>query len=140
MRHRQAGKKLGRNHHQRQALFKQQAGALVLNESVTTTAAKAKLLVQSMDKLMTKAKKGTVAARRQLMTLMTPSKAANKLMDDIAKRNSTRQSGFTKMFRLGVRRGDNAMLAKVEFIDKPVVKTEVKKEPKKEVVKKVTKK
>jgi len=136
MRHRQAGKKLGRNHHQRQALFKQQAGALVLNESVTTTAAKAKLLVQSMDKLITKAKKGTVSARRQLMALMTPSKAANKLMDDIAKRNSARTSGFTKMFRLGVRRGDNAMLAKVEFIDKPLPKPEPKKVVKKETKKK----
>ncbi|MFH0942857.1 MAG: 50S ribosomal protein L17 [Candidatus Beckwithbacteria bacterium] len=122
MRHRQAGKKLSRNHHQRQALFKQQAGALVINESVMTTEAKAKLLVRLMDKLITKAKKGTLSARRQLLAFMSPSKAANKLVDDIAQRNPSRQSGFTKMIRLGVRRGDNAMIAKVELMDKPLPK------------------
>ncbi|KKS80619.1 MAG: 50S ribosomal protein L17 [Candidatus Beckwithbacteria bacterium GW2011_GWA2_43_10] len=118
MRHRQAGLKLGRNTHQRQALFKQQAGALILNESVKTTLAKAKLLVRLTDKLISRAKKGTLASRRQLLAFFNRRPVVNKLVDDIALRNKTRTSGFTKLIRLGVRRSDNAMIAQVELIDK----------------------
>ena len=126
MRHRQAGSKLGRNTHQRQALFKQQASALILNESIKTTLAKAKLLVRLMDKLITQAKKNTLASRRQLLAFLNRRPAVNKLVDDIALRNKTRTSGFTKLIRLGVRRGDNAMIAQVELIDKPQPKEKKK--------------
>ena len=118
MRHRQAGSKLGRNTHQRQALFKQQANALILNESTKTTLAKAKLLVRLMDKLITRAKKGTLASRRRLLAFLNRRPVVHKLVDDIALRNKTRTSGFTKLTRLGVRRGDNAMIARVELVDK----------------------
>lgn len=128
MRHRQAGSKLGRNTHQRQALFKQQAGALILNESTKTTLAKAKLLVRLMDKLITQAKKGSLASRRRLLAFLNRRPVVHKLVDDIALRNKTRTSGFTKLTRLGVRRGDNAMIARVELIDpKPQPKKEAKK-------------
>lgn len=126
MRHRQTNSKLGRNSHQRQALFKQQTSALILNGSVTTTLAKAKILVSLMDKLITKAKKQTLASRRQLLAFLAQKPAVYKLVDDIALRNSDRLSGFTKLIRLGVRRGDNAMIAKVELIDKPQPKEEKK--------------
>lgn len=126
MRHRQAGSKLGRNIHQRQALFKQQAGALILNESIKTTLAKAKLLVRLMDKLITRAKKGTLASRRQLLAFLTQKQAVHKLVDDIAQRNKTRTSGFAKLIRLGARRGDNAMIARVELVDKSQPKEEKK--------------
>ena len=119
MRHRQAGSKLGRNTHQRQALFKQQASALILNESIKTTLVKAKLLIRLMDKLITRAKKGTLASRRQLLAFLNYQPAVHKLVDDIAARNKTRFSGFTKLIRLGVRRGDNAMIARVDLVDKP---------------------
>jgi len=122
MRHRQTNSKLGRNTHQRQALFKQQTSALILNESIKTTLAKAKLLVRLMDKLITQAKKNTLASRRQLLAFLNRRSTVNKLVDDIAKRNKTKTSGFTKLIRLGVRRGDNAMIAQVELIDKPLPK------------------
>jgi len=133
MRHRQTDSKLGRNTHQRQALFKQQAGALILNESLKTTLAKAKLLVRLMDKLITQAKKNTLASRRRLLAFLNRRQAVNKLVDDIALRNKTRTSGFTKLIRLGVRRGDNALIARVELIDRPApaAKPEIKKEAKK---------
>jgi len=133
MRHRQTDSKLGRNTHQRQALFKQQAGALILNESLKTTLAKAKLLVRLMDKLITQAKKNTLASRRRLLAFLNRRQAVNKLVDDIAKRTKTRTSGFTKLIRLGVRRGDNALIARVELIDRPApaAKPEIKKEAKK---------
>lgn len=126
MRHRQTDSQLGRNTHQRQALFKQQASALILNESIKTTLAKAKLLVRLMDKLITRAKKGTLASRRQLLAFLNRRPAVHKLVDDIALRNKTRISGFTKLIRLGVRRGDNAMIARVELIDKPQPKEKKK--------------
>ena len=133
MRHRQTDSKLGRNTHQRQALFKQQAGALILNESLKTTLVKAKLLVRLMDKLITQAKKNTLASRRRLLAFLNRRQAVNKLVDDIALRNKTRTSGFTKLIRLGVRRGDNALIARVELIDRPApaAKPEIKKEAKK---------
>jgi len=133
MRHRQTDSKLGRNTHQRQALFKQQAGALILNESIKTTLAKAKLLVRLMDKLITQAKKNTLASRRRLVAFLNRRPAVNKLVDDIAKRTKTKTSGFTKLIRLGVRRGDNALIARVELIDRPApaAKPEIKKEAKK---------
>lgn len=132
MRHRQADSKLGRNTHQRQALFKQQASALILNESIKTTLAKAKLLVRLMDKLISQAKKGSLASRRQLLAFLNRRPVVNKLVDDIALRSKTRTSGFAKLIRLGVRRGDNALIAQVELIDKPQPKaTKETKEKKK---------
>src|SRR3990170_3319741 len=96
MRHRKAGRKLGRNTNQRQALIR----GLV-------------------DKLITKAKAGSLSARRRVLAFLPDKKAVNKLFDDIAGRNKTRFSGFTTLVRLGRRRGDNAMMAKLVLLDLP---------------------
>ena len=118
MRHRKAGRKLGRNTNQRQALIKGLIRSLILNERLNTTEAKAKTIRGLVDKLISKAKAGSLSARRRVLAFLPDKKAVNKLFDDIAGRNKTRVSGFTTLVRLGRRRGDNAMMAKLEIIDK----------------------
>lgn len=128
MRHRHQLTKLGRNTNQRQALFKQLAGSLIAHEKIQTTITKAKVLAAIMDKLITKAKKGTLAARRDLLAFFPQKHLAHKLFDVIAPRTKQRTSGFTRIIRVGSRRGDKAMIAQIELIDKPEVKkVEVKK-------------
>jgi len=118
MRHRKKQTKLGRSRRQRQALFKQLAASLIIHERLTTTLAKAKILVGLMNKLVTTAKEGTLASRRRLLAFLGLKPAAHKLVDEIAGRTKGRSGGFTRLVRLGQRRGDNAMMAQVELVDK----------------------
>ena len=118
MRHRQKGRKLGRDIKRRKALFKDLINDLILNEQIKTTEAKAKTIKGLVDKFMTKAKKGSLAHRRQVLAYLTDKKAVHKLFDVIAPRTQKRTSGFTRMVRIGQRRGDNTMMAKLEFVDK----------------------
>ena len=127
MRHRKAGKKLGRNTNQRKALFRGLIQSLIIHEEIKTTVAKAKAVKGLVDKLITKAKKGTLHARRQVLAFLPDKKAANKLVDEIAPRFKKRTSGFTRFVRIGKRRGDDAMIVKMEFTEKPAPKAEVKK-------------
>lgn len=136
MRHRKSGRKLGRNTNQRQALIKGLIKSLILNERLNTTEAKAKTIRGLVDKLITKAKAGSLSARRRVLAFLPDKKAVNKLFDDIAVRSKTRISGFTSLVRVGRRRGDNAMMAKIELIDKPALKSEAKPKVKKAPVKK----
>jgi len=118
MRHRKKGKKLGRNIKQRQALFKGLIQSLIVNEQIKTTEAKAKAIKGLTDKLITQAKKGSLSARRQVLSFLPDKKAVHKLFDVIAPRTKDRTSGFTRFVRLGRRRGDNAQMTRVEFVDK----------------------
>jgi large subunit ribosomal protein L17 len=123
MRHQKAGAKLNRDIHQRKALFKSLIQSLILKEEIKTTEAKAKAIKGLIDKLIFKARAGSLHVRRQIMAFLPDKKAANKLVDDIAKRFSQRHGGFTKLVRLGKRRGDNAMIVKMELVKKikPVI-------------------
>jgi large subunit ribosomal protein L17 len=121
MRHRKKGKKLGRNTKQRQALFKSLIRALILKEEIKTTQAKAKAVKGLIDKLITRAKTSSLASRRQVLAFLGDKKAVHKLFDVIVARSKARTSGFTRFVRLGRRRGDNTMMVKLEFVDKPVV-------------------
>jgi len=135
MRHRKKGKKLGRNIKQRQALFKGLIQSLIVNEQIKTTEAKAKAIRGITDKLITKAKKGSLSARRQVLAFLPNKAAVNKLFDVIAPRVKTRTSGFTRFIRIGARKGDNTQMARIEFVDKPAPKTEAKKEAKQKTTK-----
>lgn len=117
MRHQRDAKKLGRNIKQRQALFKSLLTSLILNDQIKTTEAKAKAIKPLIDKLMTKAKNGSLSYRRQVIAFLSHKKAANYLFDVISPRTQKRTSGFTRIVRLGQRKGDNTMMAKIEFID-----------------------
>lgn len=116
-RHGYKGRKFGRERDQRRALMKGLASNLVVSESITTTVPKAKELVPYVEKLITKAKKGDLHNRRQVISKMANTDSANKLVDEIAPKLSGRSSGHLRIAKAGTRRGDNAELATVSFVD-----------------------
>lgn len=134
MRHRKFGKKIGRNKGQRKALFKNLIQALILNEEIKTTESKAKVVRRLVDKLISKAKKDTLHVTRQILAFLPEKKAAFKLIKELAPRFK-RSSGFTKLTRLGKRAGDNAMMVRLEFVDRKPKEEKVKKGKKKEAAK-----
>lgn len=116
-RHGYKGRKFHRERDQRGALVKSLAEALIINESIETTYPKAKELVPYVEKLITKAKKNDLHNRRQIIASLQTVSSAHKLVDDIAPKLNTRSSGHLRVERTRLRRGDNAQLAKVEFVD-----------------------
>lgn len=116
-RHGYKGRKLGRERDQRRALMKGLADSLILHESIETTLPKAKELVPYIEKLITKAKIGDLQNRRLIMTKLQTIEAAHKLVDDIAPKLNGRNSGHVRVERTSARRGDNAQLARISFVD-----------------------
>lgn len=116
-RHGYKGRKLHRERDQREALIKGLADSLVQYESIETTLPKAKEIVSYVEKLISKAKKGDLHNRRQVISGMQTVKNANKLVDEIAPKLRGRDSGHLRIVRISLRRGDNAQLAKVSFVD-----------------------
>lgn len=128
MRHRKKGRKLGRNTNQRKALFRSLIGHLIIKGEIKTTQAKAKAIKGLTDRLVNQAKQSTLHVRRQILAFLSNKAAANKLVDVIAPVFKHRSGGVTRIIRLGRRRGDNAEMVKVEFVDKiPEQKLETKK-------------
>jgi len=133
-RHGYKGRKFGRETDQRRALIKGLAESLVRDESIKTTLPKAKELVPYIEKLITKAKKGDLHSRRQVVSGLQTVESAHKLVDQLAPKMSGRVSGHVRIEKLAARRGDNAELAKVTFVDdlkdapvaKPATKAEAK--------------
>ncbi|MCA9324323.1 50S ribosomal protein L17 [Candidatus Saccharibacteria bacterium] len=116
-RHGYKGRKFGRETDQRRALIKGLADSLVLHESIETTLPKAKEIVPYVERLITKAKKGDLHNRRQIIASLQTLEAAHKLVDDIAPKLKGRVSGHLRIERTDSRRGDNAQLARVSFVD-----------------------
>ncbi len=123
MRHQIAGRKLGRNTHERRSLFRNLIRSLILTERIRTTLAKAKAIRPLIDKLMTQVKANTLSSRRRVLAVLTDKAAVNKLFKELAPRAKNRVSGFTRIRRLDQRRGDNSLMAQMEWVDK---KAEVK--------------
>ncbi len=119
MRHRVAGKKLARSRSHRKALFRNLLSALILHGEIKTTESKAKAIRRLFDRLVTKGKSGTLQARRIVAAFLNNKKAVNKLVDEIAPKVKDRPGGFTRMIRLGKRKGDDAMMVKLELVEKP---------------------
>jgi large subunit ribosomal protein L17 len=132
-RHGYQGRKFGRERDQRQALIVGLAESLVIRESIETTLPKAKELVSYTEKLITKAKKGGLHNRRQIISGLSTLEAAHKLVDDIAPKLSGRTSGHLKVEKTDLRRGDAAQMARVSFVDDLKAKSKV--EPKKAATK-----
>lgn len=116
-RHGYKGRKFGREKDQRAALMKGLADSLILNESIETTLPKAKELVPYTEKLITKAKKADLHNRRLIISDLQTIQAAHKLIDEIAPKLKGRTSGHLRIERTRLRRGDNAQLARVSFVD-----------------------
>jgi large subunit ribosomal protein L17 len=138
-RHGYKGRKFHRERDQREALIKSLAESLIIHESIETTLPKAKEVVPYLEKLITKAKKADLHNRRQVIAGLMTLKSAHKLVDEIAPKLKGRNSGHLKIVKTDLRRGDNAQLARVSFVDDlkeaPVAKpakteTETKTKPK----------
>ena len=112
-----AQRKLGRESSPRKALFVNLAIQLFKNESVETTEAKAKEVRSFAEKLITKAKKGTDHARRQVMSKLQDSEAVDILFDDLGPRFADRPGGYTRILKTGQRRGDGAAMAILELVE-----------------------
>jgi large subunit ribosomal protein L17 len=127
-RHGYKGRKFGRERDQRRALLKGLATSLVLHTKIETTLPKAKELVRYIEKVITKAKKGDLASRRQVIAALSTQAAAFKLVDEIAPQLTTRTSGHVRVTRTRLRVGDGAQMATISFVDelKSVPKEEVK--------------
>lgn len=125
MRHRVGHRKLGRVTEHRMALLRNQAEALLTHEHITTTVPKAKELRPFVEKLITTAKRGvkaaepkgkTLSARRLVMRHVVSEDVVAKLFDQLAPRFMERPGGYTRILRLGHRRGDGAETAMIELV------------------------
>ena len=111
----QAGRKFHRERDQRKALLKTLATALILKEKIVTTEAKAKELSPFVQKKITRAKKGDMAARRYLSTLFS-AKVVKKLMEDVAVRYKERKGGYTRITKMGQRKSDSSKMAMIQLV------------------------
>ena len=146
MRHLKAGRKFGRTSAHRKALFRNLVEALIQRERISTTLAKAKELRGKVEKTITLGKKGTLHARRQALKLAPQKETIQKVFGALAERYAKRPGGYTRIIKIGPRRGDNAPMAYIELVDregeapapqkgKDAAKQEA---PKKEAAKKTT--
>ena len=119
MRHRKAGKKLGRLTAHRLALFRNQLVSLFEHERIETTEAKAKALRPLADKVISLAKRESLHARRLVLGLVPNRTVVKKIFDSVAPRYADRRGGYTRLFRVGRRVGDGAPVALIELIDRP---------------------
>ena len=118
MRHGKVHRKLGRHSAHRTAMFANMAASLIKHEQVVTTLPKAKELRPIVEKLVTLAKKGGLAARRQAVAEMRDVAMAKKLFDVLGPRYKERAGGYTRIMKAGFRHGDNAARAVIEFVDR----------------------
>ena len=116
MRHHSSNRKFGREMNQRDALLRSLCRNLINEGKITTTLAKAKSLRPFVEKLVTKAKVGTIASRRLLISRMHGEKEAKILMDDLAKKYKDRNGGYTRIVKIQSRKLDAAPMAMIEFV------------------------
>ncbi len=124
MRHKNKTVKLGLSQSHRNALFANQLCSLIEESRIKTTLAKAKAVRPLADKLITLAKKNTLAARRHALALLHSSsqrteKAVAKLFAEVAPRSASRQGGYSRIIKLGFRNSDASRMALLEWVDAP---------------------
>ncbi len=118
MRHKTYGTKLGRTTAHRTALFRNQLASLVERERIRTTLEKAKALRPLAEKIVTRSRRNTVHARRQVGRWIGKRSLVKKLFDEIGPRFAARPGGYTRIVKLGPRKGDGAEMAVLEFVEK----------------------
>jgi large subunit ribosomal protein L17 len=118
MRHRIAGRKLGRTSEHRKALLRNLSMSLFQYEKITTTLAKAKELRPFAEKLITLSKRETLHARRHVLREIHDRDIVAKMFDTLSARYAQRPGGYTRIIKLGPRRGDHAEMAIVELVDR----------------------
>ena len=120
MRHRKSGRQLNRNSSHRKAMFSNMAGSLVKHEIIKTTQPKAKELRSVIEPLITLAKTDSVANRRLAFARTRDKEVVGKLFSEIGPRFADRPGGYTRILKCGFRTGDNAPMAYIELLDRPV--------------------
>ena len=120
MRHKLKGRKLNRTSSHRIAMFANMATSLIMNEQIKTTVTKAKELRPFVEVLVTKAKKSTIAVRREIISKIKDKEAAEKLISVLANRYKERAGGYTRIVKAGFRYGDAAPVAYIEFVDRDI--------------------
>jgi large subunit ribosomal protein L17 len=119
VRHGRAGFKLGRVTAHRWALFRNLLVALFRHERIMTTEAKAKAVRGLADQMVTLAKRDTLHARRQVLSMVPDETVVKRLFDTIAARFGDRHGGYTRIIRTGTRPGDRAPMVLLELVDRP---------------------
>jgi large subunit ribosomal protein L17 len=116
MRHRKKGRKFGRIKKVRRALFRSLMRSLILEERIRTTEAKAKEIRPKIERLVTKAKKNTLASRREVLMNIADEASIKKIFSEIAPKFRERPGGYTRIIKLPPRGSDNAKMAIIEFV------------------------
>jgi large subunit ribosomal protein L17 len=122
MRHRKAGFKLKRDTDQRIGLFRNMVTSVIEQERIITTGPKAKAIKPMVDKMITLAKRDTLHARRQAAAFLRTQDAVKKLFDKLGTRFGQRQGGYTRIVKLGFRKGDGAEQVILELVGSELVK------------------
>jgi large subunit ribosomal protein L17 len=117
MRHRRAGKKLGRDSAHRKALYSNLAGALIEHGRIKTTQAKAKAVKPFAEQMITLGKRGDLHARRLALAELRSQDVVHQLFADVAPRFADRAGGYTRIVKLGPRLGDAAEMVYLELVD-----------------------
>ncbi len=116
MRHRRTGKTLDRKNGPRRALLRNLATSVILYEHVNTTLAKAKAVRPLVERLITKGRVKSLHARRELMKVLTIESAVNKILEELGPRYATRPGGYTRIIKIGTRKGDGAEVAQIQLV------------------------
>src|ERR1700730_13587086 len=132
MRHRFGNAKLKRDIGSRNSLLKNLTTSVVLEERVITTVPKAKAVQPLVEKMITLAKRDTLHTRRQAAAFLTTPKSVQKLIDTLGTRFGQREGGYTRITRLGNRKGDGAELAMLELVGSELVKRAAERAKRKE--------
>jgi len=117
MRHKVAGRKLGRSSAHRKAMFRNLVTDLLDYEKITTTEAKAKEVRGLAANMITLGKEGSLHSRRRALSFLMDKKVAEKLFDELAKKYAERPGGYTRIIKLAPRLGDGAAMAQLELVE-----------------------
>lgn len=116
MKHRKTVLKLNRTSSHRKAMFRNMVTSLFKHDRIKTTEAKAKGLRSIADKMVTLAKRGDLHARRQVLAVIREKDVAHTLFNEVSAKFSTRQGGYTRITKLGPRKGDVAPMVQIELV------------------------
>ena len=135
-----AYRKLGRSNKHRRSMLATLTKQLIMNESITTTETRAKEVRKSTEKMITYGKKGDLISRRKALAFLhNDNEVVTKIFNDIAPRYVNRNGGYTQIFKLDERRGDNSLMVILKLVEEAKKETK-KEEPKEEKKTKKTKK
>ena len=125
MRHQKSGRKFNRNSSHRKAMFKNMTASLIKHELIKTTLPKAKELRRVAEPLITLAKTDSVANRRLAFARLRDNEVVAKLFSELGPRYQERPGGYLRILKCGNRPGDNAPMAYVELVDRPVIEEDL---------------